>query len=96
MLTLLCVLLIALLCGLEVRRSYSPSQSAFRVMGISLAIYISLLFIWLHPSQRLDLVSNLLWSILFLSASVVITWRRELANWILHLRHPGDERFIVR
>ncbi len=95
-LVLLCVLLTALLCGLEVRRSYSPSQSAFRVTGINLAIFISLLFIWLHPLQRLDLLSSLLWAILFLGAAFVITWRRELANWILHLRHPGDDRFIVR
>lgn len=70
----------------------SRRQSSYG-MSIRLGLIFSVLALSLALTARPLLLP--LFGLLALLALLfaLFSWRRELANWLLHLRHPEDERF---
>jgi hypothetical protein len=93
LLILLCAMLIILYCYLYIRKTNQAWQTAPKVILASLLLFVTILTIWMNLTQRIGILSNLLWIVLLFGLLLTIEWRRELANWLLHLRHPDDERF---
>jgi len=90
---LLWVLPFTMLCYFIVRKTRSPAQRAISLAILNLVPLCCLLLFILNLDRRRDIGSNLLWPLLLALLAAIIVWRRELANWLLHLRYPDDERF---
>ncbi|PZS02452.1 MAG: hypothetical protein DLM69_04030 [Candidatus Chloroheliales bacterium] len=93
LLLLLWVLPFTMLCYFVVRKTRSPAHRAISLAILSLVPLCCLLLFTLNLDRRRDIGSNLLWPLLLALLVVILSWRRELANWLLHLRYPDDERF---
>ncbi len=96
LLIMLNVALAASLCFLALSKRYPPPQLGSKALYRTAIILLANLYIWLKPAERLDISSRMLEVTIGVALITLVIWRRELANWILHLRHPDDERFIVR
>ena len=63
------------------RKSISPALTAIYV-GLGATVGLRTLLFLLYAIV-----------LVITAAYAMYRWRRELANWVLHLRHPDDERF---
>ncbi len=95
-LILLNIALIALLYYLVMRKRYPLPQAGSRAMTAPVLAFVVTLYVWVKPAVRLDIPVQMHWVTILVALITLIAWRRELANWLLHLRYPADERFIVR
>jgi hypothetical protein len=84
---ILLIPLLSLLIYAIARRRSSAKASAVRALNICAPLLLL--------SITLRTVLFLFYSGITLIAGLIALyrWRRELANWLLHLRHPDDERF---